>query len=41
MIQKGKIKAVAVAGGYLIEAKDSKGEIAHGRAGRPKKDNAE
>jgi excisionase family DNA binding protein len=38
MIKEGKIKAVQVAGGYVIEEKDLENVTVQGKAGRPPKD---
>ncbi len=40
MIKEGKIKAVNVGGGYVIEESELKNVQIHGKAGRPKKDAA-
>ncbi len=37
MIKEGKIKAVNVGGGYVIEEKELKNVKIFGKAGRPKK----
>ena len=37
MIKEGKIKAVNVGGGYVIEESDLKNVQVHGKAGRPAK----
>lgn len=37
MIKEGKIKAVNVGGGYVIEESELKNVQIHGKAGRPKK----
>ena len=38
MIKDGKIKAVHVAGGYVIEESELEGVKTYGKAGRPKKE---
>ena len=38
MIKEGKIKAVNVGGGYVIEEKELANVKIHGKAGRPKKE---
>lgn len=40
MIKQGKIKAVNVGGGYVIEEKELKNVKTYGKAGRPKKEAA-
>ncbi|MDQ3179344.1 MAG: helix-turn-helix domain-containing protein [Acidobacteriota bacterium] len=40
MIKEGKIKAVNIAGGYIIEEKELENVKTYGKAGRPKKDNS-
>ncbi len=37
MIKEGKIKAVNVGGGYVIEEKELAGVKTYGKSGRPKK----
>ncbi len=37
MIKEGKIKAVNVGGGYVIEESELKNVKVHGKVGRPKK----
>ncbi len=38
MIKEGKIKAVNVGGGYVIEEKDLSNVTIHGKPGRPAKE---
>ena len=41
MIKEGKIKAVNIGGGYLIEESELKNVKVQGKAGRPKKETGE